>query len=92
VERVVKLTLESTPKAANHWSTRGLAKKTGLSHSAISRIWRAFGLQPHRSQTFQLSSDPFLVAKVRDIVGVIYDTRPTMRWFFVWTRKVKFRP
>src|SRR5467141_3886613 len=70
VERVVKLTLESTPKAATHWSTRGLAEKTGLSQSAISRIWRAFGLQPHRSQTFQLSSDPFLVAKVRDIVGL----------------------
>lgn len=70
VERVVQLTLESTPKAATHWSTRGLAEKTGLSQSAISRIWRAFGLQPHRSQTFQLSSDPFLVAKVRDIVGL----------------------
>ena len=70
VERVVKLTLESTPKAATHWSTRGLAEKTGLSQSAISRIWRAFGLQPHRSQTFQISSDPFLVAKVRDIVGL----------------------
>jgi len=70
VERVVKLTLESAPKAATHWSSRGLAEKTGLSQSAISRIWRAFGLQPHRSQTFQLSSDPFLVAKVRDIVGL----------------------
>jgi transposase len=70
VEWVVKLTLESTPKAATHWSTRGLAEKTGLSQSAISRIWRAFGLQPHRSQNFQLSSDPFLVAKVRDIVGL----------------------
>ncbi len=56
VERVVKLTLESAPKAATHWSSRGLAEKTGLSQSAISRIWRAFGLQPHRSQTFQLSS------------------------------------
>jgi len=70
VERVVKLTLEATPKAATHWSTRGLAEKTGLSQSAISRIWRAFGLQPHRSQTFQLSSDPLLVEKVRDIVGL----------------------
>src|SRR6202162_2771101 len=70
VERVVQMTLESIPKAATHWSTRGLAEKTGLSQSAISRIWRAFGLQPHRSQTFQLSSDPFLVAKVRDIVGL----------------------
>lgn len=70
VERVVQLTLESSPKGAAHWSTRGLAEKTGLSQSVISRIWRAFGLQPHRSQTFLLSSDPFLVAKVRDIVGL----------------------
>ena len=70
VERVVKLTLESVPKAATHWSTRGLAEKTGLSQSAISRIWRAFGLQPHRRQTYQLSSDPWLVEKVRDIVGL----------------------
>ncbi len=70
VERVVKLTLESVPKGATHWSTRGLAEKTGLSQSAISRIWRAFGLQPHRSQTFQLSNDPLLVEKVRDIVGL----------------------
>jgi transposase len=70
VEWVVHLTLESTPKGAAHWSTRGLAEKTGLSQSAISRIGRAFGLQPHRSQTFQLSSNPFLVAKVGDIVGL----------------------
>lgn len=70
VERVVKLTLESVPEGATHWSTRGLAERTGLSQSAISRIWRAFGLQPHRSETFQLSSDPLLVEKVRDIVGL----------------------
>lgn len=70
VERVVKLTLESTPKAATHWSTRGLAEKTGLSQSAVSRIWRAFGLQPHRSETFRISNDPLLVEKVRDIVGL----------------------
>lgn len=70
VERVVRLTLESAPKAATHWSTRGLAEKTGLSQTAVSRIWRAFGLQPHRSETFQLSNDPLLVEKVRDIVGL----------------------
>jgi transposase len=70
VERVVKLTLESTPKGATHWSTRGLAEKTGMSQSAVSRIWRAFGLQPHRSEAFQLSNDPWLVEKVRDIVGL----------------------
>lgn len=70
VEQVVKLTLESTPKGATHWNTRGLAEKTGLSQSAVSRIWRAFGLQPHRSESFQLSNDPWLVEKVRDIVGL----------------------
>lgn len=70
IERVVKLTLESVPKGATHWSTRSLADKTGMSQSAISRIWRAFGLQPHRTKSFQLSSDPFLVEKVRDIVGL----------------------
>src|SRR5215510_4173498 len=70
VAKVVKLTLESTPKGATHWSTRSLADKTGMSQSAISRIWRAFGLQPHRTKSFQLSSDPFLVEKVRDIVGL----------------------
>ncbi len=71
IERVVRLALETTPKAATHWSTRQMAAQTGLSQSTISRIWRAFGLQPQRSQTFQLSSsDPLLVEKVRDIVGL----------------------
>ena len=70
VEEVVKATLESRPKAATHWSTRLLAKKLGLSQSAISRIWRAFGLKPHRSETFQLSADPQFVEKVRDVVGL----------------------
>jgi transposase len=56
VERVVTLTLESTPRNATHWSTRSMAKKTGLSQWAISRIWRAFALQPHRTETFKLSS------------------------------------
>jgi transposase len=70
VERVVTATLESRPKAATHWSTRGLAEATGLSQSAVSRIWRAFGLKPHRAETFKLSTDPFFVEKVRDIVGL----------------------
>ena len=63
-------TLESTPKGATHWSTRDMAKATGLSHMTISRIWRAFGLQPHRTETFKLSPDPLLIEKVRDIVGL----------------------
>jgi transposase len=70
VERVITDTLESSPKGATHWSTRDMAKRSGLSHSSIGRIWRAFGLKPHRSETFQLSNDPLFVDKVRDIVGL----------------------
>jgi len=70
VEQVVIETLESTPRGETHWSTRGLAKATGLSRMTISRIWRAFGLQPHRTDTFKLSPDPLLIEKVRDIVGL----------------------
>jgi transposase len=70
VERVVTKTLETKPPAATHWSTRGMAKATGMSQSAISRIWRAFGLKPHRADTFKLSTDPYFVEKVRDVVGL----------------------
>src|SRR5690606_26765391 len=70
IESVVTKTLESTPKGRTHWSTRSMAKEVGLSHSSISRIWRAFGLKPHRTESFRLSQDPLLVEKVRDIVGL----------------------
>lgn len=70
VEQVVIQTLESTPRGQTHWSTRELAKTTGLSRMTISRIWHAFGLQPHRSDTFKLSPDPLLIEKVRDIAGL----------------------
>lgn len=70
VEQVVTLTLESKPKGATHWSTRQMAKHVGLSAMTVGRIWRAFGLQPHRSETFKLSNDPLLVEKVRDVVGL----------------------
>ena len=70
VEDVIIRTLETTPRGATHWSTREMAKAVGLSHMAISRIWHAFGLQPHRSETFKLSNDPLLVEKIRDIVGL----------------------
>lgn len=70
VERVIAITLNSLPKAATHWSTRLLAKETRLTQTAVSRIWRAFGLQPHRQETFKLSTDPLFVDKVRDIVGL----------------------
>jgi transposase len=70
VERVVRATLESMPEQGTHWTTRLMAKKMGLSQTAIVRIWRAFGLQPHRVESFKLSKDPLLVEKVRDIVGL----------------------
>jgi transposase len=70
VERVITLTLESTPSNATHWSTRLMAQRCGMSQSAVSRIWRAFALQPHRSETFKLSRDPLFIEKVRDIVGL----------------------
>jgi transposase len=70
VERVITKTLEEKPKAATHWSTRGMARAVGLSQTAISRVWRAFGLKPHLSETFKLSTDPFFVEKVRDVVGL----------------------
>lgn len=70
VEQVVVRTLETTPPGATHWSTRTMARAAGMSHVTISRIWRAFGLQPHRTKTFKLSPDPWMVDKVRDIVGL----------------------
>ncbi|WP_344886350.1 IS630 family transposase, partial [Allokutzneria multivorans] len=70
---VVARTLETTPKDATHWSTRSMAAESGLSQSTVSRIWRAFGLQPHRSQRFKLSTDPWFVDKVHDVVGLYLD-------------------
>jgi transposase len=70
VERVVVQTLESTPRDATHWSVRSMAKESGMSPTTVHRIWRAFSLQPHRSETFKLSTDPLFVEKVRDIVGL----------------------
>jgi transposase len=73
VERVVMLTLETTPRDATHWSTRAMAARCGVSQSTVGRIWRAFGLQPHRTETFKLSRDPLFIDKVRDIVGLYLD-------------------
>jgi transposase len=70
VERVVVKTLEETPRDATHWSTRSMAKATGMSRETVGRIWRAFGLKPHLCETFKLSTDPFFVDKVRDVVGL----------------------
>ena len=70
VERVIVKTLEETPTDATHWSTRSMAKATGMSQSGVSRIWRAFGLKPHLRETFKLSPDPLFIEKVRDVVGL----------------------
>lgn len=70
IEEVLVRTLESQPQAATHWSTRTMAKASGINQTAISRIWRAFSLAPHRSETFKLSKDPLFIDKVRDIVGL----------------------
>ncbi len=70
VERVITKTLEEAPRDATHWSTRSLAAQVGMSQSAVSRIWRAFGLKPHQPEAFKLSTDPLFIEKVRDIVGL----------------------
>ena len=70
VEEVIIKTLETTPRQATHWSTRSMAREVGLTQSAVLRIWRAFGLAPHRQETWKLSKDPQFVAKVRDVVGL----------------------
>lgn len=70
VEAIIVQTLETQPAGATHWSTRTMAAKTGLSHPMIVRIWRTFGLKPHRMRTFKLSPDPQLIAKVREVVGL----------------------
>lgn len=75
IAETIRLTLEETPPEATHWSLRSMARATGYAPSTIHRIWKAFGLQPHRSETFKLSTDPLFVEKVRDIVG-LYLTPP----------------
>jgi transposase len=70
VEEVIVRTLETTPKDATHWSTRSMAREVGLTQSAVQRIWKAFGLQPHRQETWKLSKDPQFIDKVRDVVGL----------------------
>jgi transposase len=71
VEKVIAATLEQAPPGGDtHWSTRSMARSEGMSQSAISRIWRAFGLKPHIVQTWKLSTDPMFIDKVRDVVGL----------------------
>jgi transposase len=73
IEEIVTRTLETKPEDATHWSTRGMARASGVSVSTVHRIWRAFSLQPHRTEAFKLSTDPQFVEKVRDIVGLYLD-------------------
>jgi transposase len=74
VEAVITATLEQAPPGGDtHWSTRSMARSAGLSQSAVSRIWRAFGLKPHVIQTWKLSTDPRFIDKVRDVVGLYLD-------------------
>jgi transposase len=73
VEQVITKTLEEQPADAMHWSTRSMAKATGMSQTAISRIWRAFGLKPHLQETWKRSTDPQFIDKVRDVVGLYLD-------------------
>jgi transposase len=73
IEQLIATTLNERPREATHWSTRLLAERIGVSQSTVSRVWRAFGLQPHRAETFKLSTDPLFIDKVRDIVGLYLD-------------------
>ena len=90
IERVVRMTLERTPADATHWSTRAMARKSGLSQTMVSRIWRAFALQPHRVESFKLSKDPLFVEKVRDIAG-LYLHPPDRALVLCVERKPRFK-
>lgn len=90
VERVLTLTLESTPQAATHWSTREMAKACGLSRASVHRIWSAFSLAPHRAETFKLSKDPLFIEKVRDVVG-LYLAPPSALWSCASMRRVRYK-
>jgi putative transposase len=70
VAALIRKTLKTKPRDGTHWTCRSLAKETNLSKSTVHRVWRAFGLQPHRQKHFKLSTDPFFVEKVRDIIGL----------------------
>jgi transposase len=86
VEAIIVKTLETTPKGQTHWSTRKMAKKAGISHTMVGRIWRTFGLKPHVSRSFKMSPDPQFVAKVRDVVG-LYMNPPSNAVVFSFDEK-----
>ena len=70
-------TLEEVPEGATHWSKRELARQAGISQTTVHRIWRSFGLQPHRTEDFKISPDPLLIDKIRDVVGLTSRRRRT---------------
>lgn len=70
VQAIVEDTFQRLPQGRTHWGTRQMARAHGMSHESVSRIWKAFGLKPHRTESFQLSNDPYYVEKVRDVVGL----------------------
>ena len=90
VAQLVRKTLQTKPKGGTHCSVRQIAGQTQLSKSTVHRIWRAFGLEPHRQRHFKLSTDPFFVEKVRDIVGLYLNPQKT-RWFCAWMKKARFK-
>lgn len=90
IEQVIVRTLEATPRGETHWSSRGMANASGLGRTTIQQIWRAFGLQPHRTETFKLSTDPMLIDKVRDIVG-LYMHPPTHAVVFCVDEKAQIQ-
>ena len=90
IAATIRKTLETRPQGRTHWSSRAMAKEIAHAPSTVQRIWRAFGLQPHRVETFKLSSDPLFVEKVRDIVGFICRRR-SAPWCCASTRRAKCR-
>jgi transposase len=90
VEALITETLETAPRDGTHWSTRSMAAHLGMSQSTVSRVWRAFGLAPHKVESPKLSTDPLFVDKVRDVVGL---SRPAGAGAgAVWMRRPRFRP
>ena len=92
VERLVALTLEEAPRNATHWSTRAMARRAGMSQSAVSRLWRAFGLRPHRAETFKLSSDPAFSSTRSATSSGSTSHHRSARWCCAWTRSRRSKP